>query len=97
MLIDKGLSEGTVVTIKLVNGEEIMARFLEETATGYKVSKPLTLSAGPKGLGMVPFLFTADPEKNIVLDKASVMVIVPTETEFANQYTQGTTGIAMVG
>lgn len=97
MLIDKGLSEGTVVTIKLVNGEEIMAKFIEDTATGYKISKPLTLSAGPKGLGMVPFLFTADPEKHLVLDKSSVMVIIPTEQEFANQYTQGTTGIAIAG
>ena len=97
MLIDKGLTEGSVVTIKLVNGEEILAKLVETTATGYKISKPLTLSAGPKGLGMVPCLFTVDHEKDLTIDKSAVMVIVNTEQEFANQYTQGTTGIAIAG
>ncbi len=97
MLIDRGLREGTVVTLKLVNGEELLAKLVEVTATGYKISKPLTLSAGPKGLGMVPFMFTVDHEKDLTVDKSAVMVIAPTEQEFANQYTQGTTGIAMVG
>ncbi len=97
MLIDKGLSAGSVVTMKLINGEEIMAKFLEETAAGYKISKPLSLSAGPKGLGMVPFLFTVDHEKDMTINKSTVMVITTTEQEFANQYTQGTTGIAIAG
>jgi len=97
MLIDKGLTSGSVVTIKLVNGEELIAKLVEETASGYKISKPLTLSAGPKGLGMVPFLFTVDHERDVIINKESVMVIATTEQEFANQYTQGTTGIAMVG
>ncbi len=97
MLIDKGLSAGSVVTMKLINGEEIMAKFLEETATGYKISKPLSLSAGPKVLGMVPFLFTVDHEKDMTINKSTVMVITTTEQEFANQYTQGTTGIAIAG
>jgi DhnA family fructose-bisphosphate aldolase class Ia len=97
MLIDKGLTEGSVVTIKLMNGEEILAKLVETTATGYKISKPLALSAGPKGLGMVPFLFTVDHEKDLTIDKSAVMVIVNTEQEFANQYTQGTTGIAIAG
>jgi len=97
MLIDKGLTSGSIVTMKLVNGEELIAKLVEETNLGYKISKPLTLSAGPKGLGMVPFLFTVDQEKDILINKESVMVITTTEQEFANQYTQGTTGIAMVG
>jgi len=97
MLIDKGLIEGSIVTVKLINGEELIARLVEETATSYKISKPLTLSAGPKGMGMIPFLFTVDLEKDLTLFKSSVMVITTTDKEFANQYTQGTTGIAIAG
>ena len=97
MLIDKGLTPGSVVTMKLVNGEELIGKLVEESNLGYKISKPLTLSAGPKGLGMVPFLFTVDQEKDILILREAVMVITTTESEFANQYTQGTTGIAMVG
>jgi hypothetical protein len=97
MLIDKGLTDGSVVTIKLVNGEEIIAKLVETTATGYKISKPLTLSAGQRGLGMVPFLFTVDHAKDLTIDKSVIMVIANTEQEFASQYTQGTTGIAIAG
>ena len=40
MLIDKGVSAGEVVTLKLTSGEELVARLNEETATHYKLSKP---------------------------------------------------------
>ena len=33
MLIDKGVSAGEVVTLKLTSGEELVARLNEETAT----------------------------------------------------------------
>lgn len=97
MLIDKGLTSGSVVTMKLVNGEELIAKLVEETSLGYKISKPLSLSAGPKGLGMVPFMFTVDQEKDLVINKDAIMAITTTDKEFAMQYTQGTTGIAIAG
>lgn len=95
MLIDKGASAGEVVTIKLTSGEEIVAKLVEETMTHYKLSKPLVLSMGPKGIGMVPYLFTVSPEKDIQLNKSTVTVIAASDKEFSNQYLQGTTGITL--
>lgn len=95
MLIDKGVSVGEVITIKLTSGEELVAKLVEETVTHYKLAKPLVLSMGPKGIGMVPYLFTVSPDKDISLNKSTVTVIATSDKEFADQYLQGTTGIAM--
>ena len=71
MLINKGISPGEVVTIKVVTGEEIVAKYVEETSTGHKVSRPMVLSMTQKGLGMMPMLFTVDP------DSVATAVAVP--------------------
>jgi hypothetical protein len=95
MLIDKGAVAGEVVTLKLISGEEIVGKLVEETDKELKLSKPMQLSMSQQGVGMIPFLFTVDPDKELKISKSSVIVICSTEKQFANQYLQGTTGIAM--
>lgn len=95
MLINKGISPGEVVTIKVVTGEEIVAKYVEETATGHKVSRPMVLSMTQKGLGMMPMLFTVDPDSDILINSASIVMITVTEADFAKQYTTSVTGIQL--
>ena len=94
MLIEKPISEGDVVSLKLLNGDEIIARFDGETATELKINRPLALTAGAQGLGMIPWIFLAEKE-TFTLQKAHVFVMVPSKKDAANQYMQGTTGIAL--
>lgn len=94
MLISKGVSVGEVVSVKLISGEEIIAKLEEETSEYIKVSKPLTVSLGPQGLGMIPFVFLAHSDK-IKLNMNHVMVLSAAKKEAADQYLQGTTGIAL--
>jgi hypothetical protein len=95
MLISKGIAEGEVVTLKLITGEEIIGKLGEDNATYYLIEKPLTLVAGPKGLGLQPWLFTVDAEKSIKFPKDKVMACETTMAEMAKNYLQGTTGIAL--
>lgn len=95
MFIDKGISQGEIVTIKLTSGEELIAKLVEENAKGYKVSKPLVLSMNSQGMGMMPYLFTANPEKEITIFASAVCVITNADKQFADQYIQGTTGIRL--
>lgn len=95
MLIDKGVSQGQVVTFKLSNGDEIMAKLVEETFDHYRVSKPLLLSLSPQGIGMIPFMFTVNMEKEISISKKCVIALQTTDKQFSDQYTQSTTGIAL--
>ncbi len=95
MLIDKGVTAGEIVTIRLSNGEELITKLVEETDSYYKVNKPMVLSMGQQGIGMMPLLFTVNMDKDINITKTAVAVISSTATAFADQYLQGTTGIAM--
>lgn len=95
MLINKGFSSGDVVSIKLVNGDELIARYEEETSTTIKINKPLAITAGAQGLGMIPWVFLGETE-TYTLNRDHVFVIVPSKKDAADQYMQGTTGIALV-
>lgn len=95
MLIDKGISAGSVVTLKLVSGEEIIAKYVEESLDSIKISKPMSLSMSPKGLGMMPFAFTVGGDKDISVFKTAVIMISVTDKQFADQFIQSTTGIAL--
>ena len=93
MLIDKGVSAGEVVTLKLTSGEELVARLNGETDTHYKLSKPMVIAMGAKGPGLMPYLFTVAPDKDINLNKNTVTVAVASDKSFADQYIQSTTSI----
>jgi hypothetical protein len=95
MLIDKGVSEGEVITLKLTSGEEIVAKLVEDGAAYYKLKNPQVIGMGPKGPGLMPYLFTVDPDKEIKLLKTTVTVAEATDKAFADQFIQSTTGIAL--
>lgn len=95
MLLNKGFATNEVVSLKLTSGEEIVARFEEETATGYRISKPTAVTMTQQGLGLMPYMFTVDPDRDIVINHNAVVVISATEKVFADQYIQGTTGIKL--
>lgn len=95
MLIDKGVTAGEVITLKLTSGEEIVAKLEEETPTHYKLSKPMVIGMGQQGPGLMPYLFTVNPDKDIKLLKQTVTVAEATDKVFADQFIQSTTGIKL--
>jgi hypothetical protein len=96
MLIDKGVTVGEVITLKLTSGEEIVAKLAEETDSYYKLSRPMVIGMGQQGPGLMPYLFTVSPEKEVKLLKQTVTVAEATDKSFADQFIQSTTGIQLV-
>lgn len=95
MIIDKGVTAGEVITLKLTSGEELVARLVEETASHYKLSSPKVIGMGPQGPGLMPYLFTVSPDKDISLSKQTVTVVVASDKAFADQYLEATTKIKL--
>lgn len=95
MLIDKGVSVGEVITLKLTSGEELVAKLVEETDNYYKLSRPMVIGMGERGPGLMPYLFTVNPDKDIKLLKQTVTVAEATDKVFADQFIQSTTGIKL--
>jgi hypothetical protein len=96
MLIDKGVTQGEVITLKLTSGEEIVAKLVEDSAVYYKLKNPQVIGMGPKGPGLMPYLFTVNPDKEIRLQKSTVTVSEATDEQFAKQFIESTTGIKLV-
>lgn len=95
MLINKGFSNGDVVSVKILNGDELIARFEEEGNDTIKLSKPLAITMSAQGLGMIPWVFLGDDE-TVTLQKAHIFVMVAAKKDASLQYRQSTTGIALV-
>jgi hypothetical protein len=96
MLEKTGYSKDTIVSFKIVNGDEIVAKIVEETHDGFTINKPTTVMPSQKGLALMQSLFTSDLNKNIVLDKKHVMMHSPTVKDVEDYYIQTTTGIQPV-
>ena len=94
MLISKPYAVGDVVSIKLINGDEIIARLDKEGTDEITISRPLALTMSGQGLGMIPWIFLGSKD-TITLKKEHVFAMVPSKKEAADQYMQGTTGIAL--
>jgi hypothetical protein len=95
MLIDRGITEGGVVTFKLTSGEEIVAKLVEDGAAYYKLSRPMVIGMGQQGPGLMPYLFTVHPDKDVKLNKSVVAMAEATDEQFAKQFLQSTTGIQL--
>ena len=96
MFISKGFTAGEVVTLKLTSGEEIVAKLIEDGTIYYTLAHPQVIGMGPKGPGLMPYLFTVSPDKHVKLFKSTVTVAEPTDQAFAKQFIESTTGIALV-
>ena len=95
MLLKKPIAQGSVVSIKIINGDEIIARYENEDSDTVTINRPLALTMGQGGLGMIPWVFLGDSE-TITLQKSHLFFVIPSKKDAADQYLQGTTGIALV-
>lgn len=97
MLLDLNkIAEGDVVSIKLVSGEEIIAKIVSESTDSFSLSKPMVLSISPKGMGLIPVFMTVSPQ-TVKLNKSNIMFgPAVTDKEIAEQYIFQVTGIQPV-
>ena len=84
---------GKVYTFKLNSGEEMIAKVIE-TGEGYAMLQdPVSVAPGPQGMGLVPSMFTADPDKNPRLNMNCVDISSLTDENVRMKYIEATTGI----
>jgi hypothetical protein len=85
-----------VYTLKIANGDEIVAKITAEDDTSYTISRPLTVVPGREGIQMIFALFTANPDKSVTVNKNQVSLIASSRDEVQDSYVEATTGIKPV-
>jgi hypothetical protein len=96
MLLSKGYSEGDIVSFKLVNGDEIVAKVVEVTNSGWKVTKPCTVLPSAQGLGLIQSLFSAELNNEVELRADHVLMHSESAKQIQDYYLSTTTGIQTV-
>jgi hypothetical protein len=96
LLNTKRYDEGDIISFKLVNGDEVVAKLKQDHNDEFVVTRPCTVLPSPKGLGLVQSMFTSDSETSIHIDRTHVMMHAPTVKQMADYYLETTTGIKPV-
>lgn len=96
MIIENKIKLNEVYTMKLLTGEEVITKIVEESGFSYKISKPLVLTATQQGVALTPFMLTAPIEGSFEIMRSAIVAIALTEKSTASQYIESTTGIKPV-
>lgn len=83
-------------TLKLNSGEEIISKVKEVEIDGWVIlSEPVTVAPGQQGMGLIPTMFTADPNGFYRLNTNSIMIYAVTEDSIKRKYLEVVTGLVM--
>lgn len=94
MLIENStIKNGDTVTLKMVGGDEIVAKLIDEGSDSVTVTKPLLVMMAQQGFGLMPYVLTANPEKDYILSKEHIIVFTKTLDEVSKEYIKQTTGL----
>jgi hypothetical protein len=85
-----------VYSIKIANGDELVAKVLAQDETTVTVSDPLTVIPGQHGLQLMPSLFTANPKSAVTINTSNISMLASVIDEVRDRYVEVTTGIAPV-
>lgn len=83
-----------IYTFKMNSGEELVAKVISIKDHMVTIKDPVSIAPTPQGMSLIPSLFTADHDKNIVLNTNNVALYGLTEIAIRSKYIEATTGIA---
>jgi hypothetical protein len=99
MLISKSsiIEAGDIVTFKLVNGDEIVAKIDNNDGKGdFQVSRPCVVVPSGQGIGLMQAMFSAEINTIITLKSEHIMMYAPTVKDLEAHYLKTTTGIELL-
>lgn len=101
MLMDKeeDFKENRVYSIKMVSGEELVAKVVKVTPEMITVSKPTVLAMGDNGMVLAPYMLTMhendfiNTSKVARIPRASIMMYGSPREDLETSYIKTTTGV----
>lgn len=94
MLIDTPLKLNDIVTLKMVGGDEVVGKLIDERTDDYiEVHRPLLVAMAQQGFGLIPYVLTAGPDCKIKIARDKVVAFTKTYDQVAKSYIQQTTSL----
>lgn len=102
MLITPPIDIGSIVSIKLQSGVELIGKIHAQDVNSVTIAKPLVvdLTMDPQtqkvAIGMAPgFVLGADWEQNITINRNHITTLVKSAQAMQNNYQQSTSSLAL--
>jgi hypothetical protein len=87
------VNEGEINTIKLTSGEEVVAKIMKIEDGMLVLKQPVSIAPGPQSMQLVPSMFTADLDKDVIMYGTAISMIAPTRADIKASYIKATSGI----
>ena len=84
---------GTIYSIKLNSGEELIAKVVEKIEGAVIVTEPVSIAPTQQGMQMIPSVFTANPKGEFKLNTTNIALYAETDDSIKMKYLEATTGI----
>lgn len=84
-----------IIVFKLVSGEEVIARLVEDRGKEMRISKPISVGMAPDGrVAMVPFMVSLKDDCIVSINLNNVIIFNVARDEIRDAYIANTSGIA---
>jgi hypothetical protein len=88
MLIEKSKYQvGDIISLKLISGDEIIGKLVEQTSTGYELNRPCVVITTPDGIGVLQAMFGLDPDRdNLTYNDQHIITSCPSHDRLKEHY-----------
>jgi hypothetical protein len=99
MLIEKSINANDIVTLKLISGEEIIARVVELDSNTVTITKPLVMNlsmdeSGRPAIQMLPFfLLGSNQDSKLQLQRSHIIILTLSNEGAKSGYIHNTSGL----
>jgi len=92
-----GVKQGDIATIVLVNGAEIVGKFVGESPEFITLERPRMLQVGQQGVGLVNGVCMSgvEPDNDIMFNKSGVLFLIKTVDDISKGYRQQVSGLVL--
>ena len=87
------IEKDEILTFKLITGEEIVAKVVSVVDGMIVIKQPVTLVPGQQGLQMMPSLFSANLDRDVLLYASGILMTTEVREDVRAGYIKATTGI----
>ncbi len=97
MLKENSFKENDIIVLRIIGGDEVIAKFVSDNEDVITVKKPLALGMTQNGLGMQQQVIMGNMESPFHINKSAIITVQVANQGAQDNYIQGTTGIKPAG
>ena len=94
MLIEKKkkYAAGDILSFKMVSGDEIVGKLVEQSDNNYTLNKPCIVVTSPDGIGLIQAMFGLDPDlEDLTVRDQHIVMLCKTHIKMQEHYISVTT------